>query len=59
MGGAPCIGGLRIPVATVVSMVTDGVTADEILKAFPELEHEDIREALYYAAVAKLGGGRG
>jgi len=52
MGGAPCIRGLRIPVATVVGMVADGMKEDEILKAFPDLEREDLREALYYAAEA-------
>lgn len=46
MDGVPCIRGLRIPVATVVGMVADGM-ADEILKAHPDLEHEDIREALH------------
>ncbi len=50
MGGVPCIRGLRIPVATVVGMIADGMTEEEILKAFPDLEHEDIREALLYAA---------
>jgi uncharacterized protein (DUF433 family) len=52
MGGVPCIRTLRIPVATVVGMVADGMTADEILDAFPDLEREDIREALLYAAEA-------
>jgi len=52
MGGVPCIRRLRIPVATVVSMVADGMGQDEILKAFPDLESEDIREALLYAAEA-------
>jgi uncharacterized protein (DUF433 family) len=52
MGGVPCIRGLRIPIATVVGMVADGMTEDEILKAFPDLEREDIREALQYAAEA-------
>jgi uncharacterized protein (DUF433 family) len=46
MGGVPCIRGLRIPVATVVGMVADGMTEEEILAAFPDLEREDIREAL-------------
>ena len=54
MGGVPCIRGLRIPVATVVGMVADGMTGEEILKAFPDLEREDIREALQYAAEAVL-----
>ena len=52
MGGVPCIRGLRIPVATVVGMVADGMTAEEILAAYPDLEAEDIREALLYAADA-------
>lgn len=52
MGGVPCIRGLRIPVATIVAMVADGMTEDEILKSFPDLEHEDIRESLHYAAEA-------
>ena len=52
MGGVPCIRGLRIPVATVVGMIADGMTAEEILKAYPDLEHEDIQEALRYAAEA-------
>jgi uncharacterized protein (DUF433 family) len=52
MGGVPCIRGLRIPVATVVGMVADGMSEEEILKAFPDLEPEDIRQALQYAAEA-------
>jgi uncharacterized protein (DUF433 family) len=52
MGGVPCIRGLRIPVATIVAMVADGMSADEILEAFPDLDGEDIREALHYAAAA-------
>lgn len=50
MGGAPCIRGLRIPVATVVALVADGMSRDEILKEYPLLEAEDIEEALRYAA---------
>ncbi len=52
MGGAPCIRGLRIPVATVVGMVADGMTEAEILKAYPDLAATDIHEALRYAAEA-------
>jgi uncharacterized protein (DUF433 family) len=52
MGGVPCIRGLRIPVATVVGMVADGMTEGEILRAYPDLELEDLREALRYAAEA-------
>jgi len=52
MGGVPCIRGLRIPVATVVGMVADGMSEDEILTANPDLERDDIRAALHYAAEA-------
>jgi len=52
MGGMPCIRGLRIPVSTVVGMVADGMTNEEILEAFPDLKMEDIRDALKYAAEA-------
>jgi uncharacterized protein (DUF433 family) len=52
MGGIPCIRGLRIPVATVVGMIGEGMPEPEILKAYPDLEPEDIREALRYAAEA-------
>lgn len=50
MGGVPCLRGLRIPVATVVGMVADGMAESEIVKAYPDLKPEDIREALRYAA---------
>ncbi|HEX9322701.1 MAG TPA: DUF433 domain-containing protein [Xanthobacteraceae bacterium] len=52
MGGIPCIRGLRIPVATVVGMLADGMAEAEILAAYPDLEREDIQEALRYAADA-------
>ncbi len=52
MGGVPCIRGMRIPVATVVGMVADGMSEDEILNSFPDLEREDIGEALRFAAEA-------
>ena len=52
MGGAPCIRGLRIPVATVVGMVADGMSREEILNAYPDLEADDIEQALRYAAEA-------
>jgi uncharacterized protein (DUF433 family) len=52
MDGLPCIRGLRIPVATVVGMVADGMTDDEILNAYPDLEREDIHEAMRFAAEA-------
>ena len=46
MDGVPCIRSLRIPVATIVGMVSEGMTEDEILESYPDLEREDIREAL-------------
>jgi uncharacterized protein (DUF433 family) len=52
MGGVPCLRGLRIPVATVVAMIADGMTQAEILAAYPDLQTEDIAEALQYAAEA-------
>ena len=52
MNGVPCIRGLRIPVATVVGMVAEGMATEEILKAYPDLEEADIRDALAFAAEA-------
>jgi len=52
MGGVPCIRGLRIPVATVVGMVAEGMGEPEIVAAYPDLEAADVREALRYAAEA-------
>ncbi len=52
MAGVRCIRGLRIPVATVVTMIADGMTEEEILTTYPDLEREDLHEALYYAAGA-------
>jgi len=52
MDGVPCIRSLRIPVATVVGMLADGMADREILEAYPDLESEDIREALRFAAEA-------
>ena len=50
MGGKPCIRGLRVTVGTLVGLVASGHTAAEILRLYPYLEEEDIREALAYAA---------
>jgi uncharacterized protein (DUF433 family) len=52
MGGIACLRGLRIPVATVVSMVAEGQTTEDILALYPDLEAEDVREALLFAAEA-------
>ena len=50
MGGQACIRGLRIPVATIIRCVASGMSTDEVLKAYPDLEAEDIAAALRYAA---------
>jgi uncharacterized protein (DUF433 family) len=52
MGGVPCVRGLRIPVATVVGMIADGMSEAEIVTAYPDLEADDVREAIRYAAEA-------
>lgn len=50
MGGKPCIRGLRVTVGTVVGLVASGHSFADILKAYPYLEEEDLRQALAYAA---------
>jgi len=50
MGGRACIRGLRITVGLIVSLVAEGASWDEILGDYPDLEREDIRQALAYAA---------
>jgi uncharacterized protein (DUF433 family) len=50
MGGVPCIRGLRIPVATIVGMVAEQMAQVDILAHYPDLEAEDMREALLFAA---------
>jgi uncharacterized protein (DUF433 family) len=52
MGGAPCVRGLRIPVATIVAMMADGMSRQEILTAYPDLQTMDIDESLRFAAAA-------
>jgi len=50
MGGRACIRGLRIPVSVIVGQVAHGASFAEILEDFPDLEEDDIREAVEYAA---------
>jgi len=50
MGGVPCLRGLRIPVATIIALVAEGETREDILTLYPDLEAEDVREALLFAA---------
>jgi len=52
MGGVPCVRHLRIPVATVVRLIAGGMNEREILSEYPDLELEDIRECLRYAAAS-------
>ena len=52
MGGVPCVRGTRIPVATVLGMIADGMTPGDILGDYPQLTQEDIHDALRYAAAA-------
>lgn len=52
MGGVPCIRGLRIPVVTVVGLVAQGMTETRIVEEYPDLEIEDVRQALAFAAAA-------
>jgi uncharacterized protein (DUF433 family) len=50
MGGKPCIRGLRVTAGTLVGLVASGRSPEEILRLYPYLVAEDIREALAYAA---------
>ncbi len=50
MGGRACIRGMRIPVSIIVGQIAHGATFDEILADYPDLEPEDIQQALEYAA---------
>jgi len=52
MGGVPCLRGLRIPAATVVALVAEGETTSAILALYPDLEGDDVHEALLFAAEA-------
>ncbi len=52
MAGVPCIRGTRIPVATLIGMVAEGMTTGEIIADYPQLTADDVREALQFAAAA-------
>lgn len=54
MGGVPCVRGMRIPVATVLRMLAGGMTEQEILSDYPDLQTDDIRECLRFAAVSAM-----
>jgi len=50
MGGRACIRGMRITVALVVNLVANGMSTEDILREYPDLEGEDIRQSLQYAS---------
>jgi len=50
MGGRACIRGMRITVALVVNLVANGMSTEDLIREYPELEGEDIRQALQYAS---------
>lgn len=50
LGGKACIRGMRLSVALIVNLVTNGMTPGEIIADYPDLEPEDIQQALQYAA---------
>jgi len=54
MGGVPCVRHLRIPVATVLRLLAGGLTEREILAEYPDLQAEDIRECLRFAAASAM-----
>jgi uncharacterized protein (DUF433 family) len=54
MGGVPCVRGIRIPVATVLRLLAGGMTDQQILSDYPDLQSEDIRECLRFAAASAM-----
>ena len=50
MGGRACIRGMRIPVSVIVAQIAHGATFEEVLEGYPDLERQDIQQALEYAA---------
>jgi uncharacterized protein (DUF433 family) len=50
MGGQACIRGMRIPVSLIINLIANGMTIKEIIKEYPDLEAEDIKESLQYAS---------
>jgi uncharacterized protein (DUF433 family) len=50
MGGRACIRGMRIPVSVIVGQIANGASVEQVLADFPDLEEQDVRQALRYAA---------
>jgi len=52
LGGKACIRGMRIPVSLIVNLVANGMTAEEIIAEYPDLDSQDVEQCLRYAAWA-------
>jgi len=50
MGGRACIRGMRLPVSVIVKQIAHGITREQVLADYPDLEPEDVQQALEYAA---------
>jgi uncharacterized protein (DUF433 family) len=50
MGGRACIRGMRVPVSVIVRQIAHGESTEEILRGYPDLQREDIQQAIEYAA---------
>jgi len=50
MGGRACVRGMRITVSLIVNLVANGMSTEDIIREYPELESEDIRQSLQYAS---------
>ncbi len=50
MGGRACIRGMRLTVSLLVNLVANGMSTEDIIREYPELEAEDIRQSLQYAS---------
>jgi uncharacterized protein (DUF433 family) len=50
MGGRACVRGMRITVALVINLVANGMSTEDIIREYPDLEGEDIRQSLQYAS---------
>jgi uncharacterized protein (DUF433 family) len=56
LGGRACIRGMRISVSLIVNLVANGMTVEEIIVEYPDLEPEDIQQTLRYAGRSLVGG---
>jgi uncharacterized protein (DUF433 family) len=50
MGGRVCVRGMRVTVSLILSLVANGMSTEEIIDAYPYIEHDDVRQVLHYAA---------